>query len=417
MSLLDYYSEEQKIKTKVLVDGKETVKEVKAKQLREAGSRLPNVYSDEYCLNLVATNPWIFDIRWWPNGRITKKYVEKCFETRKWRTNAGHFQWAMERRDGTMTFEQFWKAFKKAMPNAFRTFITYAQGSIKQAEELKRLYPKISYEDRITYAKEEIVAYSKLLSGEQTDLKTNERFRLARFLNPNFWVKNMELDKTTLTLSDKGIRLFPSVFTMMYEAFNEGKEKLTVRSSMAVPYGKTGAVKSAMEESAGLFELSYYNVKRIICNLNLAGFVRVVRIKPPRPADWEKGDRVYSYLEVTPTDKGFKAAEKGDLCDTAEGKIGIGKGYPGYDYLKKKYFDPAKEQYHVAMTRFYDWEKAFKEYFAEELASLTEEEAVPKIEEYIVSQLVPTLPKGARGLKVAKVQEELKHTMKLDVFA
>lgn len=222
----------------------------------------------------------------------------------------------------------------------------------------------------------------------------------------------MEIDKSTLELSARTYELFQTVFTAAYRLFSKGQPTVIVR-----------------QHRDGDLSYSYFHVKRILCNLNLQGFVTVYKRKPVRPADAEPHERFYGYLEVHPTKQGFKAYEQGGLCKVPKTKIytdyqtdqfiwtaeeiGIGKQYPGHDLLQQKYFDHAKAKYSVAMTRWYKWCQEFDLLFRTKLAGLKEDAAATEISA-LIDRLVPTLPNRQSAVKI---QQELEHTAKLTVFA
>ena len=225
----------------------------------------------------------------------------------------------------------------------------------------------------------------------------------------------MEIDKSLLELSQSGYEQFQDSFRQLYEAFTEKSEPIKIQ-------------QHASEKGHPLGWYSYQTQKRIVANLNLHGFVKVYKKKPAKPSDWKPGDRIYSYLEVHATDKGFKAFKKGAFCpvptttihisyepeETAQtaAKIGIGKGYLGHDGLLEKYFASAKDRYAVAMTRFYEWTQEFDQLFKVKLVMLKEQEAAEEIEK-LIQRLVPTLPVRRN---VARIREELKQTAKLEAF-
>lgn len=230
----------------------------------------------------------------------------------------------------------------------------------------------------------------------------------------------MEIDQSAIELSARTYEMFQTVFTKAYLAFSQGKDKLIVRFS---------SWNQKPVDDGGLEALSYFHVKRVLCNLNLQGFVTVYKRKPVRPADAEPSERFYSYLEVHPTKKGFKAFEKGGLCKVPKTKIytdyrteqfiwtaeeiGIGKEYPGHDLLQQKYFDHAKNKYGVAMTRWYNWCQEYDLLFRTKLAGLKEDAAATEISA-LINRLVPTLPNKQTN---AKIQQELERTAKLEAFA
>lgn len=230
-----------------------------------------------------------------------------------------------------------------------------------------------------------------------------------------------KIEMSKLELSRGGYQLFQTVFMKLYEAFSKGKEKVIIR------YYSYGI--QTKEESVGLngYSYSYYHLKRILCNLNLHGFVKIFKRKPPKPPDWKPGERVYSYLEVRPTAKGFKAFKNGGYCPIQSttiyrygrddvvmpDRIGIGKGFLGYKELKEKYFDYAQKRFKVALSRWYDWCKEFDVLFEVKLIALKEEEAAIEIQK-LIDQLVPTLPKRYTALRI---EQELKQSTKLIAFA
>lgn len=223
----------------------------------------------------------------------------------------------------------------------------------------------------------------------------------------------MEIDNNLLELSQSGYEQFQDTFRQLYEAFTEKSEPIKIQ-------------QHASEKGHPLGWYSYQTQKRIVANLNLHGFVKVFKKKPGKPSDWKPGDRIYSYLEVHATDKGFKAFKKGAFCPVpityvhfsseenvqTAAKIGIGKGYLGHDGLLEKYFASAKDRYAVAMTRFYDWTQEFDQLFKVKLVMLKEQEAAEEIEK-LIQRLVPTLPIRRN---VARIREELKQTVKLEAF-
>lgn len=226
------------------------------------------------------------------------------------------------------------------------------------------------------------------------------------------------LDKDKISISDNGYRIFQTVFTNLYNAFSTGKEIVIVRNSMDYIEAKKCA-----GESAGLTDYSYYHVKRILSNLNMQGFAKVYKRKPERPADLKEGERVYSFLEVHPTDKGSEAFEKGAVCPIPQStfgygseikvlvdSVGIGKGYPGFDYLQKNFFLPAKEQYGVAFSRWYDWERALEDLFEAKLAKMKTEEAKDEIAK-LIEELKKTLPANRRTAAV--IQRNIEKCAKL----
>ena len=122
-------------------------------------------YTDSYCLQLLAQDIFIFDVRFWPDGVITKEYVKKCFETGSWHTNAGHFNWVMSKRGREITWKEFWRVFQREKLNAFGKFISGAKSVIERQQKLfaDREMDK-HHKDSIVYEKEAIVAYTKLES-------------------------------------------------------------------------------------------------------------------------------------------------------------------------------------------------------------------------------------------------------------
>ena len=208
----------------------------------------------------------------------------------------------------------------------------------------------------------------------------------------------MEIDKNLISISGNGYQIFQTVFTKLYEAFSKGQKIVIVRNSMDYVQGR-----ETKEESAGLSAHTYYHSKRVLSNLHLNGFAIVYKRKPEKPANLKQGEKVYSFLEVHPTDKGFEAFKNGAVCPlkastyggyggtVSVDSVGIGKGYPGYDYLKEKFFDPARERYGVAFSRWYDWEKAFDLLFETKLAKMKTEEAKVAIDK-LIDSLVQTLP-------------------------
>lgn len=179
-TLLDFMDE--KIKTKVRVDGKVVVKKIEPKKLKGCQySGLPREYSDGYAVKLLTTDYWIFDIRFWPDGVITKEYVKKCFESGTWHTNSGHFNYVMAQQRRDITWEQFWHVFQREMVKAFRKFISNAELGVQRQEKLMASDRRNTdfHSRSITYDREQIVAYNHLLNGEPTNLEANERFRPA----------------------------------------------------------------------------------------------------------------------------------------------------------------------------------------------------------------------------------------------
>lgn len=236
----------------------------------------------------------------------------------------------------------------------------------------------------------------------------------------------MKLDKSKLELSRTTYELFQTAFTKIYEAFNKGRKVVIVRQSW-------WKVEDKDKISAGLWLESYYHLKRVIANLNFQGFVKVYRRKPPRPPNTPAGERIYSFLEVHPTEKGFKAFKNGARCSVPttvtynydkytdasvrqtgyRNNVGIGKGYPGFEYLREKYYDPVKVKLKIAKTRWAkDWEHPIHELFAEKLVNLHEEEAKVEIEA-LIDKLIPTLPKNRR---VAKIKASLEKNQRLEQF-
>lgn len=116
-------------------------------------------YSNSYILQLLRTDPWIFDARenWWPRGKITKAEVKKRFKSGKWTTNSGHFDWVMEKQTFEGTFEEFWEEFEKNKLKHWQNFLKGAQTEIENIRERihtsKPDYPKLKAKREKNYAK------------------------------------------------------------------------------------------------------------------------------------------------------------------------------------------------------------------------------------------------------------------------
>lgn len=223
-----------------------------------------------------------------------------------------------------------------------------------------------------------------------------------------------KLDLSKLELTTTGYAMFQSIFNTLYEDFTSGKTKIRIRTFAA--WTKDEEEKKRWDEEAGSFadkgySYGYFHIRRTLLNLNLQGFVKVYKRKPPKPVNWKPGDKIYSYLEIYPTLKGFKAYKHGAKCKiVGNGEIGIGKGYPGKQHLFRKYFMPVKELYNIAISRWSNWIKKYDSLWNTKLCSLTEEEAKPLIEE-LIQQLVPTLPH-----RYKRIQRLLEKSQKLEKF-
>lgn len=181
--LFDY--SDQKIRVKVVHakansennwSAKVAAAQIPAKQL----NRLPKddagrIYSKEYVLEQLRTDPYIFDMRagWWPKG-LTKEAVERCLETGEWHTNAGHFEYVV--RGFTLqggTFEELWKAFEENREKHWRYFLEYAKDELKRNRENRKRLLTENHEpyeiqwcdERIDLKKRTIALYSKLLEA------------------------------------------------------------------------------------------------------------------------------------------------------------------------------------------------------------------------------------------------------------
>lgn len=174
---------DQKIKVKVITArGKTEIRKVaasKVKQMQQHGRKRgykPTVYSNDYALNLLTRDPWIYDIRNWPDGLITKEEVKRCFENDEWKTNSGHFNYVMHRcKERGGSFDKLWKAFKENMEKMFKQHLAWAEMGIAKYKELE------SDGRGMLYAQEKARAYRTLLNGGKPSLDGNERFRLASF--------------------------------------------------------------------------------------------------------------------------------------------------------------------------------------------------------------------------------------------
>jgi len=218
-----------------------------------------------------------------------------------------------------------------------------------------------------------------------------------------------------LAMSTTTYQCFQEIFMKMYDAFNKGKPFVIIRQFR---YGQEKTENDYQGTE------SYYHAKRVVANLNLQGYVKFYRRKPPKPADWKPGDKVYSYLEVHPTKKGFKAFKKGSFCHVEKQKlgwnppvysadrVGVGKSFATYNQLLKDTWTPKRKRLGVAISRWYNWTKEFDELYAQKLVTLKKKKAIKEIDE-LVARLVPTLPQRKSRVKMLQALEK---TAKLEDF-
>ena len=238
----------------------------------------------------------------------------------------------------------------------------------------------------------------------------------------------MKIEESKLELSASGFEDFQTVFQKLYKHFMKSgnyADKVIIRQDY---WSSTDEEKDKKKnESADLWNYGYQEVKRILSNLNLHKFVIVVKRKPIKLP--KSKERIYSHLEVYPTEKGFNAFKKGDYCpikpvkiyvgggypeykyELTSDKIGIGKGCLGYEHYLK-IFEKTKENLHISMSQWdKNWELAFHMLFRTKLCAMHEKDAQEEIIK-LIQQLVPTLPRRRNDCKA----EKLKESAKLEIF-
>ena len=226
-----------------------------------------------------------------------------------------------------------------------------------------------------------------------------------------------KFDKKKLDLTRQSYYNFQVIFNVLYKAFAEGKQFVRIRNESSYDRTETIVDKKVGVSIPELGKHSYSDVKRVMVNLMANELARVMKIKPKKPQGSK--DRVYSYLQVYPTDKGRAMYEHDGECPIPYWRkespqvIRIGKTYRGYDHLKTK-FDPYKERLSVAMSRWYDeWMPAFDGLFEQTMINMTDTEAEQAIDTLIQKTLIPKLPVRKN---VAAIRNSLKQNMKLAQF-
>jgi hypothetical protein len=111
--------------------------------LEEKRAKENAMYTVAYILNVVQTDPYVLDIRSWPNG-ITEDEVKKRYESDEWNTQSGHFNFLMrhhyKQKGGTL--KTLWATIRTSRETSWRQFVNWSKSEIKKFTELKARYAK-----------------------------------------------------------------------------------------------------------------------------------------------------------------------------------------------------------------------------------------------------------------------------------